>query len=224
MAKRKMIFGSYDTDINGLWTLTEWELEAAQVVTNYVEVPGRAKGPLDLSAVLTGGEPRFGSRNLTATFESSEGDRLARKARIDTMVNWLSGWRMNIVLPDDPDRYLVGRLTVVPLYNDLAHASVQVTAVCEPWLYNSAETVVELTAATEEQTEVLTNKGRLTVVPLLEITGEDASVLLQFGSASWALGAGTYQLPDLVLPQGEHSLIYSGTGSAKLTYREAVLA
>lgn len=224
MAKRKMIFGSYDTDINGLWTLSAWELEPAQPVLNMVEVPGRISGPLDMSTVLTDGEPRFGSRTLVATFESSEGDRLARKARIDTMVNWLSGWRMNIVLPDTPDRYLVGRITVEPLYNDLAHASVQVTAVCEPWLHNKEQTVVELTAAVDEQTATLSNPGRKTVVPLLEITGEGASVLIKFGAYSWALGPGTYQLPDLVLPQGDHLLTYSGTGSVKLTYREAVLA
>ena len=221
---RKIIYGSYDTDVNGLWTLTEWELEPAQIITNYVDVPGRVKGPLDLSTALTDGEPRFGSRTLVAVFESSEGDRLARKSRMDTMVNWLSGWRMNIVLPDNPDHYLVGRVTVEPLYNDMAHASVQVTAVCEPWLYKNTETVVTLTAASTEKTATLSNPGRLTVVPLLEITGTSASVLIKFGTASWTLGPGTYQLPDLVLPQGEHLLTYSGTGSVKLTYREAVLA
>lgn len=220
---RKIIYGSYDTEVNGQWTLTEQELEPAQVITNMVDVPGRLKGPLDLSTALTDGEPRFGSRTHVAVFESSEGNRLERKTRISTMVNWLTGWRMNIVLPDDPDHYLVGRVTVEPLYNDMAHASVQVTAVCEPWFYNNEETVVELTAATEEKTETLVNSGRLTVVPLLEITGEGANVLLKFGTASWALGPGTYQLPDLVLTQGEHLLLYSGTGDVKLTYREAVL-
>lgn len=224
MAKRKMILGSYDTDTNGLWTLTAWSLGPAPVITNMVDVPGRIKGPLDLSTVLTDGEPRFGTRPLSATFESSEGSRLERKARIDTMTNWLHGWRTNIVLPDDPDHYLVGRVMVEELYNDLAHASVQVTAECEPWLYNQEETVVTLTAAADEQTATIPNPGRMTVVPLLEITGEDASVLLKFGAASWALGPGTYQLPDLVLPQGEHLLTYSGTGVVKLTYREAVLA
>lgn len=221
---RKIIYGSYDTDVNGLWTLTEWELEPAQIITNYVDVPGRVKGPLDLSTALTDGEPRFGSRTLVAVFESSEGDRLARKSRIDTMVNWLSGWRMNIVLPDNPNHYLVGRVIVEPLYNDMAHASVQVTAVCEPWLYKNTETAVSLTAASTEKTATLSNTGRLTVVPLLEITGTSASVLIKFGTYSWTLGPGTYQLPDLVLPQGEHLLAYSGTGSVKLTYREAVLA
>lgn len=220
---RKMIFGTYDTDLNGPWTLSEWKLEDAQYISNFVEVPGRILGPLDLSAALTNGEPRFGSRTLEATFETSEGTRLDRKAQIATMIGWLSGWRTEITLPDDPDRYLVGRLHIEELYNDMAHAAVQVTAVCEPWLYSKEETVVSLTAATAEKTATLLNAGRRTVVPLLEITGTDASVLLQFGAASWALGPGTYQLPDLVLTQGEHALKYSGTGSVRLTYREAVL-
>lgn len=220
---RKMIFGTYDTAAN-LWTLTGWELGEAEPITNYVDVPGRISGPLDLSTALTDGEPRFGSRPLSATFETSEGTRLERKARIDTMINWLTGWQVHITLPDDDTHYLVGRLTVKELYNDMAHASVEVTATCEPWLYSAAETVVELTAATDEQTQTLTNNGRRTVVPLLEITGTDANVLLQFGIASWALGAGTYKLPDIVLTQGEHLLTYSGSGSVKLTYREGVLS
>ena len=141
MEKRKMIFGSYDTALTGLWTLTEWALSAAEYKQNFMEVPGR-DGALDLSATLTNGEPKYGSRTLSAVFESSEGSRLERKARMDTMVNWLSGWRMNIELPDDPEHYLVGRVQVEPLYNDMAHASVQVTAVCDPWLYAKRETRV----------------------------------------------------------------------------------
>jgi hypothetical protein len=218
-----MIFGTYDTETNGPWTLSEWYLEDAQYIANFVDVPGRIAGPLDLSAALTEGEPRFGPRTLEATFETSEGNRLDRKAQIATMIGWLSGWRMNITLPDDPDRYLVGRLHVEELYNDMAHAAVRVTVVCEPWLYANTETVVNLTAATSAQTKTLVNSGRRTVVPLLEISGTNASVLIQFGTSSWSLGAGTYQLPDMVLTQGEHALTYSGTGSVKLTYREAVL-
>lgn len=220
---RKMIFGTYDTAEVGLWTLTEWELTPATPLTNFVEVPGRALGPLDMSAVLTDGEPRFGQRTLTAVFESSEGTREEREQRISQMVNWLTGWRVNITVPDKPDHYLTGRLTVEKLYNDEAHGSVQVTATCDPWFYSVAETKVTLTAEATAREAVLLNTGRLTVVPLLVITGTDASVLLQFGQASWALGPGSYKLPDLVLPQGGGVLTYSGTGTLTLTYREAVL-
>ena len=220
MAKRGLIIGTYDT-AGELWTLTGWALGDAPVVTNIIDVPGRRKGPLDLSAALTDGDPVYGSRTLTATFECSEGTRLEREARISTMVNWLDGWRLNIVLPDDPHRYVTGRVSVTRNYNDQAHASVTVTAVCEPWRYNAAETTVAVSATATAQTATLLNGGRLAVVPRLQVSGGD--VVLVYGASSWALGEGVYELPDLLLQSGESVVTYSGTGTLVLTYREAVL-
>lgn len=219
---RGMIFGNYDTGAN-LWTLTEWTLSPAQYVENLVDVPGRVLGPLDLAETLTDGEPVFTSRPLYAVFESSEGRRLERKARIDSMVNQLQGRRVQITLPDDPDRYLVGRLTVTELYNDPAHCSVQVDAICEPWKYAKAETVHTLTAAAADKTVQLTNDGRMTVCPKITITGDEAQITLAFGDYSAALAAGTHQLPDLQVPTGGLELTYSGSGMIEINYREAVL-
>ncbi len=222
MEKRKIIFGTYDTAVNGLWTLTGWELSAAEAETNLVSIPGRKKGPLDLSRVLTDGEPVYGARTLTVKLESSEGTRLEREARISVMTNWLDGWTMNIQLPDDDAHYVVGRVHVAKEYNDMAHAAVTVTAVCEPWRYASAGTEVSLPSSTTEATATLSNAGRMNLVPLLTVTGGDVS--LAAGSASWALSAGTYALPDLVIPaQGSTTITYSGSGALKFSYREAVL-
>ena len=222
MTPRKIILGTYDTIINGPWTLASWNLSPAEFRSQYVTVPGR-DGDLDLSTALTDGAPRYGNRTLTATLERSDGTRLTRETAINTMVNWLDGWRMDIRLPDDDAHYMIGRVHVVKNYNDPAHAAVTVTAVVDPWRYNNHETVIRLTAAAEPVEARLTNSGRRTVVPVLTITGDAAEVLLTFGSASWALGAGTYQLPDLVVPQGGAFITYSGTGELAFTYREAVL-
>ena len=221
MTKRSLIIGEYDTVINGQWLLTGLELSDPEQVTHFVEVTGRRQGPLDLSAALTDGDPTYGSRTLTATFESSEGNRLERESRISIMTNWLDGWRSNIILPDDAQHYLVGRVSVKRLYNDLAHASVQVVAICEPWRYNREETKVVLQATTADQTLTLPNAGRLAVVPLLTVT--EGEVLLASGTASWALGIGTYSLPDLLLTQGGKQITFSGAGVLTFTYREAVL-
>lgn len=217
---RSMTFGSYYTYATGRWTLTGWEFSEPTYKSNLVEVPGRSE-PLDLSTALTDGEPTYSSRTLTATFESSEGDRLAREARINQMTNALDGYRMNIILPDDADHYITGRVSVKKIYNDEAHASVQVTAVCDPWRYANEETVVTLQATAEVQEAVLANLGRRGVVPLLEVT--EGEVLLVYGAASWALGVGTYALPDIYLTYGEHVLTYSGSAAFKFTYREAIL-
>lgn len=220
MEKRKIIFGTYDTAAEGLWTLTGWVLSDAEQKTEYMDLPG-GNGRLDTSTVLTDGEPVYGDRTLTATFECSEGTRLEREDRISRMVNWLDGWRMNITLPDDPLHYITGRVHVKRLYNDPAHASVQVDAVCSPWRYNVAETVVGLQATPTAQTTALVNSGRLALVPTLTIAGGE--VLLASGGASWALSAGVYALPDLYLRSGSTYITYSGTGSLLVTYREAVL-
>lgn len=220
MAKRGLIIGTYDTAVQG-WTLTEWALSDPAQETKFLEVPGRRKGPLDMSTVLTDGDPVYGSRTLTAVLETSEGNRLERESRISVMTNWLDGWRADIILPDDDQHYLVGRVSVAKLYNNLAHGSVRVTAVCEPWRYNKEETVVVLEGAADAQTVTLPNQGRLAVIPLLAVTGGE--VLLSAGASSWALGPGTYALPDLLLPQGGKAVTYSGTGVLTFTYREAIL-
>lgn len=220
MAKRGLIIGNYDTAAE-LWTLTEWAFSDPSVVANFIDVPGRRKGPLDLSATLTDGDPVYDSRTLTATFETSEGTRLEREERISAMVNGLDGWRVDIILPDDPERYITGRVSVAKVYNDLAHASVIVTAVCEPWHYNVTETTVVLTAAETAQTAGIINVGRLAVVPTVTISG--GSVNLAVGGFSWALTSGVYALPDLLLKHGTTVITYSGAGTMTLAYREAVL-
>lgn len=227
MEKRRLILGDYDTAADGLWTLTSWKLTKGAQIQTFVPVPGRV-APLDLSTYLTDGQPYYDNATLDATLESSEGDRLARKQRIDLMVNYLDGQTVHIYLPDDQDHYLVGRVQVYPEYNDPAHCAVQVSAICEPWLYAAAETVVTLEATEAEQTAHLFNYGRLAVVPTVVTTEE---VRIEYGGRSWSLTAGEHALPDLYLTPGQglgrpgvHSITYTGSGIVTITYREAVLA
>lgn len=219
MQKRKILIGDYDTAVHG-WTLAGWTLSGAEQKTNYLEKPN-GDGSWDLSTALTDGIPKYRDRSLTITLECSEGTRLDREAVIRNMINLLDGLRWEIRLPDDDFHFIVGRVHVIREYNDLAHASVTVTAVCDPWKYSNAETVVALVATATKQTAILQNNGRRAVVPTLKVEG--SSVLLAFGTASKALATGSYQWPDILLTPGRHVLTYSGTGSVIITYREAVL-
>lgn len=149
MIKRKLIIDNYDTAAYG-WTLSACKLTKGTQVQNFVNVPGRY-APLDLSTYLTDGQPYYGNANLAVTLESSEGTRDQRLTRIEALTNALDGRRMQIIHPDHPDRYLVGRVQVNPDYNDLAHCAVKLSAVCEPWLYNATETVTKVTAPTSTQ-------------------------------------------------------------------------
>ena len=234
--KRKLLLGSYDT-AEQLWTLVTCNFSDPVQEHTWVKVPGRHKGPIDVSTALTDGDPVYGSRTLTATLECSEGTRLEREARIEQMVNQLDGYWADIVLPDDitvfPDgteaglRYIRGTLSVKRVFNNLAHAQVQVTAICEPWKYSTEEHMVRIIADGSDQSVTLTNSGRKTVVPLLVIEntadGKAANIMLVYGDYQWMLGAGTYSLPDLVLKTGEATLLFTGRGTLTFTHREAVL-
>lgn len=220
MAKRQLILNGYKTAEDGLWTLSSLKITKANQVQTYVSVPGR-HAPLDLSTTLTDGQPYYTSAALSAVLESSEGTRDERQARIEHIVNLLDGYTVRIVHPDHPDRYMMGRLQVIPDYNDLVHCSVKLTGVLEPWLYNAAQTVVAATATSTAQTVTLTNTGRLAVVPTVAVTGE---VTLVYGSFTQTLSAGSYLLPDLYLTPGAHQVTYSGSGTVTFAYREAVLA
>ena len=224
MQKRTIIIGTYDTARDGLWLLSSFTLEKAVAHESYTEIPGHS-APLDLSTVLTDGEPYYESRQFEAVFESSEGTRLEREEHINRMVNQLDGWRFNIVLPDDPLHYINGRVSVEKLYNDLAHASVRVTATCDPWRYYNSETVVGLIATSTEQTASLMNTGRLSVVPNITVTGGSVNLVFNTGAEEfrWALSPGEYVLSDIYLRTGSAPLRYSGTGKMTLRYREAVL-
>lgn len=218
--KRRMIFGEYDTALDGLWTLTGWTLPVPEYQSNFVQVPGR-HGLLDLSTVLSDGEPIYGNRTLTATFESSEGTRLERDERISQMVNSLDGHRMSIVLPDDPTRCVEGRVSVQVDYSDPVHAAIKVTADCDPWRYNIDDTHRAFDLTSETQQAILVNKGRRIAVPTVTVLGE--KVTLRCKDHAWELYDGVYTLPDLALRTGKTMLTYSGRGTLIISYREAVL-
>ena len=221
--KRRIVFGDYDTARDGLWTLTGWSFEEPEVQTSYVSIPWYSLGGLDLSTVLTNGDPRYDRRTLAATFECSEGTRDDRNLIISQMVNKLHGQRVDIVLPDDPSRYIAGRVGIKSVYSDMAHASVEVTANCEPWRYSKIETSIELLVSEHARTDVLCNRGRKALVPELTVSGYKANVHLTSGDLSWTLTPGKYRLPDLVLPTGSTAITYSGSGTVVITYREAIL-
>lgn len=220
MQKRKIILGEYDTAAHG-WTLTGWELTAAEQKTKFIDKQA-GDGSWDLSTALTDGVARYSDRALTATFECSEGNRSTREETIRRMINTLDGMRVDITLPDDNTHFISGRIHVAREYNDLAHAAVTVTAVCGPWKYSKAETFCPLELTAEKRRIVLMNGGRRTVVPDIQVTG--GPMFIEYdGELAELPDTGVYNWPALVLTPGAHRVTVSGTGTALISYREAVL-
>lgn len=222
MEKRTVKIGQYDTALHG-WTLTGIKLSEPKQKTNYVEKSG-GDGSWDLSTVMTEGIPRYKNRNLTLTFECSQGTRQDRETLLNDMVNELDGFEWDIILPDRPTHYLRGRTQIAVNQNSLAYAAITVTSEVEPWFYVVRETIVVLdapiTASTETAIFPLWNHGRRVVSPLLTIDGK---ANLSFKGANTTLTTGSYKWSALQLWPGMSELGYLGEGTLTLTYREAVL-
>lgn len=216
MQKRTIIFGSYNTAEYG-WTLGKWTLTDPEQKTNYVDKLG-GDGSWDLSTALTNGLPRYSNRILTVPLECSKGTREDREELINEMVNTLDGLEWQIVLPDRPDHYLVGRLHIAVNYSDLAHAMVTVTGNVEPWLYFKKENITEI--AELPRVAYLHNRGRRAAVPVLTVEGY---VSLRYGDATTEITDGSVSWPALLLTPGTHVLECDGDGRLVVTYREAVL-
>lgn len=219
MEKRKVVFGTYDTNEKGAWTVARLDLTSPTFQTNLVQVPGR-NGSLDLSAILTDGEPVYGDRQLTVVLENSDGDRASREQLIRELFSQLDGRQMYIQLPDDTNNRLYGRLRVAKNYNDLAHASVTVTAVCEPWLYGP-ETARTVSLTSTSRNTTITNSGRSIIVPTFVVSSRAS---ISVNGRVWSLSAGTHKLASVVVKPGASlTLSCSGSGTLGINYREAVL-
>lgn len=223
LTKRSVLFGTYDTADYG-WTLTGCQLTAPEQKTNYVEKSG-GDGSWDLSTVLSDGTPRYKDRTLTVDLACSEGTRQEREDIINHMVNLLDGFEWQIILPDHPNHYLTGRAHVAVNVSDWAHASVTITALCAPWFFRTADTVVSVgnIDGVFGGNVTLRNSGRRAIVPRITIVGEE-SVSLKYGTAATNLSAGSYEWPTLLLTPGNHEVTCSGyKTTVTFTYREAVL-
>lgn len=217
---RKVMIGDYDTRAKG-WTLSGCQLAPAEWRENLIEVPGM-DGVLDASAALTG-SVTYAPRLLELTLERSDGTRTARTAALDELVNSLDGQALHIILPDDEQHYLTGRVRVAQQYNDLAHAQVLISANCDPWRYKVAATTVARSDLGTAYKQLSLPNERRPVIPT--ITVGQATTLL-WGGNTIALSVGTYRRADICLTAGANILkakVASGAGTISVEYQEARL-
>lgn len=219
MHKRFLKLGDYVTSVPG-FTLCSWSLSPAAYRAVRETVPGM-DGDADCTDLLVG-HAVYNSRTLTAVLELSERNRLYRQGVIDDMLNRLDGRNMQIVTPDDPCRYLVGRVHIEQQYNDMAHAAVKVTAVCDPWRYDRNERAYYLTNDAIQQLVKLRNQGRKTVCPTF-VTDANCTIQTEYGVMHTADKAGKYQWDDILLSPGATQLMHAGSGALEIHFREAIL-
>lgn len=105
---------------------------ASGVSTNFVEIPGRGAA-IDMSEYLTGA-PVYSSRNGSWEFIVDNEHEYWESIRISLM-NFLHGKRMRVILEDVPTRYYTGRFSVSDWKSDSANSSITINYVLDPFSY-----------------------------------------------------------------------------------------
>lgn len=142
MIRRALTIGNYNTALDGKFVTAELEIGQPEFYEEYQDVPGM-HGALDFSEAPVS-HPVYKMREISAAFESSRGTAQEREDRITEFIAACHGKRLRLVLPDYPDRYLIGRVKLKREFNNLAYCRVSMTAKCEPFFQSDLPDTVSL--------------------------------------------------------------------------------
>ena len=127
-------------------TYTDWNLipESPPVVptpspkTNYVDIPGRTKGPIDLSTIIFN---KLTYERVTGSWNFIMRDDYwytpNRPVLFNTIRSWLHGRTANVTLEEDQSHYFRGRFTVDPPSGGQGPFVVRINFDLEPVRYHS---------------------------------------------------------------------------------------
>ena len=205
-------FGNLRSDTDLSLILKSKEIGSPVPKTKTIAIEG-GDGVLDLTDFF--GFPNYDNRTLNFTFSATETPFLDHYSMV---LNNLHNQKMNIVLSDDPDWYYIGRLSVGSAKREKKVCEIEIEADCEPYKYKAAETVV--TKAVSGSIEITLTNSKKRVVPTITT---DATMQFDFGDITRIENAGTFQIPELELKEGDNTVTVTGTGNVTFKYREGDL-
>lgn len=216
--RRFFMFDGASTWHDWRLTLTAKDVTPPEPKTNYINLDGMSSS-LDLSEALTG-EVAYNDRTVSASFWTSEGTYQEREQMLHSIITALHGKRVQIIEPDDPEHYFLGRVTVKVEARTAVYLEFSIEAICDPWRYAIEETQ-RLVDVDGETVAVINNNGVKSLCPDVMVTG--GPVTLVYGNSTVDLAEGSYKIADLRLVHGVNLVTCSGSGSVTFTYREAAL-
>lgn len=200
--------------------LNEFSFPPPSIKTQTVDLPG-ADGTVDLSTVLTDGEPCFNDRSGTIVLIAIGKHR---KQQIDRIINTLHGRKFYICGPDD-DWWFYGRIAVSEYESKGNAGTITLTCTCEPWKYAKNENVTVFEVSTTPVTKRILNHGRRRSVPIMYVS-EGVNVDITDGTVTQRgySGGSTYMLAEYPITDNiKLTITGDAPGTVYIIFREAVL-
>ncbi|MDR1354768.1 MAG: hypothetical protein LBJ43_00580 [Propionibacteriaceae bacterium] len=185
-------------------------------------VPAGANGNLDLSRAYTGGEPRYGTRQLSAACWI-EGNTPYSISALHTAQSQVARWhgrRVALRLSSVPGYHLDAEVAFRNWTIDDAVnvADFNLDAICQPFWIADTPTEIQIAPSTPSTAATLTNLGDVTVTLEYKSTAAVTIVATQ-GSYPAAAAADWTRFSGLVLPPGNLAVNAIGSGTLKFRWR-----
>ena len=195
--------------------LNSKEIESPSPKTDTLDIPG-ADGEEDFTEYF--GAVKYKNRKLTLNFSTivPMNEFLDLFSKIQNTIN---GKKTKIILDDDPNFYYVGRLTCDKWKANKRIGTITIEGNCEPYKYKLNETIIAVTIGTDP-VEIACSNLRRNVVPTITV---DAAMSINFNGTSYAVSAGTFQIPEIEFVEGVNILTVTGAGNIEIKYQEAGL-
>ena len=204
-------FGDLRSDNDLFLILKSKEIGSPKAKKREIDIEG-GDGVLDLTELF--GVVNYENRQLKFVFSSTK----PFVSHYSEILKALHEQKVKITLSDDPDWYYIGRLSVGTGKREMKVWEVEIEADCEPYKYKLAETVVTNAVSTSLDITLANSKKR--VVPTITT---DATMQFAFGGTTYTASAGTFQIPELELKEGDNTVTVTGTGNVTFRYREGDL-
>lgn len=200
-----------------------------------VDIPG-GFGTLDLSEALTG-YPLYDNRTGSIEFAVINDKWPKWTVAYQTILDYLHGKRMKMVLEDDPSYYYIGRFTVenwesgddystITINYDLYPYKKQLASTGEKWTWNP----FDFDYGYISEYFNLTVNGSLSVTikacgePTVPVITSTASMTVTVNNTSYNLSTGRNYITSLVAPPNTDTTYkFTGNGVISVDYRGGVL-
>ncbi len=204
-------FGGLRSDTDLGLVLYSKTISPPKARTTTVEVPGR-DGNLDITEALTG-RVMYEDREISFIFRVPN-PKEEWASVYSGVLNKIHGKKMDIVLDDDPDNTYTGRVSVDEFATNRTLAEIAVICVVNP--KKTYKTGVKKTASVSGTKAITVTNSGIPVVPDITV---DKAMDVAFGGKAYHLSPGKNKVFDILLPEGNSTLSFSGTGSVTVEFK-----
>ena len=208
--------------------LTDYTISAPKAKTTYVSVPGR-NGTLDYSEAVSD-EIKYEDRNIKIVFHVPQKQADWRYI-ISKIQNEIQGRKVKIIFDDDIAFYYYGRIEVDTFSNSGRIATINITAVTDPFKYNITTSAEDwLWDPFDFEQSIINETSGLDVTGSLEVSLEcqgavknpiiisSSSMTVTYKEKKYGIKTGSQVMYEIVLENGTNVLVFEGNGTVSINY------